>query len=160
MINMASKWHHKNISNKITIFIQFWQLFEMFFWLVWLWWHPININIKFKPMKSFIYIYPKTITYSRMCARLMLMNIIKNVWHLANVIIFVFDNNNWNVMNLTLNFNFFFIHSNLFLTIFINIIYHIFKRSKDILYTCLFLTSKTYNYHLNMLVFIPRITLI
>ncbi len=25
MINMALKWHHKNISNKIAIFIEFWQ---------------------------------------------------------------------------------------------------------------------------------------
>jgi hypothetical protein len=24
MINMALKWHHKNISNKITVFIEFW----------------------------------------------------------------------------------------------------------------------------------------
>jgi hypothetical protein len=25
MINMTLKWHHKNISNQITIFIKFWQ---------------------------------------------------------------------------------------------------------------------------------------
>jgi len=31
MINMALKWHHKNISNKITIFIEFWELPNMFF---------------------------------------------------------------------------------------------------------------------------------
>jgi hypothetical protein len=24
MINMALKWHHKNISNKISVFIEFW----------------------------------------------------------------------------------------------------------------------------------------
>jgi hypothetical protein len=24
MINMALKWYHKNISNKITVFIEFW----------------------------------------------------------------------------------------------------------------------------------------
>jgi hypothetical protein len=28
---MTLKWHHKNISNKITIFIEFWQLLEVFF---------------------------------------------------------------------------------------------------------------------------------
>jgi len=31
MINMALKWHHKNIFNKITIFIEFWCLPDMFF---------------------------------------------------------------------------------------------------------------------------------
>jgi len=31
MIKMALKWHHKNISNKITIFIEIWQFLNMFF---------------------------------------------------------------------------------------------------------------------------------
>jgi hypothetical protein len=31
IINMALKWHHKNISNKITVFIEFWRLLNMFF---------------------------------------------------------------------------------------------------------------------------------
>jgi len=31
MINMALKWHHKNISNKIIIFIEFWWSLDMFF---------------------------------------------------------------------------------------------------------------------------------
>ncbi len=31
MINMALKWHHKNIFNKITVFIKFWWLPNMFF---------------------------------------------------------------------------------------------------------------------------------
>jgi hypothetical protein len=31
MINMALKWHHKDISNKIAVFIKFWSLFDMFF---------------------------------------------------------------------------------------------------------------------------------
>ncbi len=31
MINMTLKWHHKNISNKITILIEFWYLLDMFF---------------------------------------------------------------------------------------------------------------------------------
>jgi len=31
MINMPLKWHHKNKSNKIAIFIKFWQLLDMFF---------------------------------------------------------------------------------------------------------------------------------
>jgi hypothetical protein len=30
-INMAIMWHHKNISNKITIFIEFWWLLEVLF---------------------------------------------------------------------------------------------------------------------------------
>jgi hypothetical protein len=30
-INMALKWHHKNIYNKITVFIEFWRLLDMFF---------------------------------------------------------------------------------------------------------------------------------
>jgi len=30
-INMALKWQHKDISNKITVFIEFWWLFNMFF---------------------------------------------------------------------------------------------------------------------------------
>jgi len=29
MINMALKWHHKNISNNFTIFIKFWRLPNM-----------------------------------------------------------------------------------------------------------------------------------
>ncbi len=33
MINMALKWHHKNTSNKITIFIKFWQTPNIFFGL-------------------------------------------------------------------------------------------------------------------------------
>jgi len=33
MINMALKWHHKNISNKITVFIKFRWLLDMFFGL-------------------------------------------------------------------------------------------------------------------------------
>jgi hypothetical protein len=28
---MALKWHHKNISNKIVVFIEFWQLLDVFF---------------------------------------------------------------------------------------------------------------------------------
>ncbi len=31
MINMALKWHHKNISKKITIFIEFWRSLDMLF---------------------------------------------------------------------------------------------------------------------------------
>jgi hypothetical protein len=31
MINMALKWHHKNISNKIIIFIKFWQSPDVLF---------------------------------------------------------------------------------------------------------------------------------
>jgi hypothetical protein len=31
MINMALKWHHKNISNEVTILKKFWQSFNMFF---------------------------------------------------------------------------------------------------------------------------------
>jgi len=85
MINMALMWHHKNITNKITIFIEFWRSPYVFFGSFDCDCTLLIINIKFKPMKSFIYIYPKTITYSKMCARLMLMNIIKNVWHLANL---------------------------------------------------------------------------
>jgi hypothetical protein len=34
MINMTLKWHHKNISNKITVFIKLWQSFDMFFGLI------------------------------------------------------------------------------------------------------------------------------
>jgi hypothetical protein len=30
MINMTLKWHHKNISNKITIFIEFWWWLDVF----------------------------------------------------------------------------------------------------------------------------------
>jgi hypothetical protein len=31
MINLTLKWHHKNISNKITIFIEFWCSLDMLF---------------------------------------------------------------------------------------------------------------------------------
>jgi hypothetical protein len=31
MINMTFKWHHKNISNKIIVFIDFWHLPNVFF---------------------------------------------------------------------------------------------------------------------------------
>jgi hypothetical protein len=31
MISMALKWHHKNIFNKITVFVKFWQSPNMFF---------------------------------------------------------------------------------------------------------------------------------
>jgi hypothetical protein len=31
MINMALKWHHKNIFNKITIFIEFWWSLDVLF---------------------------------------------------------------------------------------------------------------------------------
>jgi hypothetical protein len=31
MINIAFKWHHKNISNKITNFIKIWQLPDLLF---------------------------------------------------------------------------------------------------------------------------------
>ncbi len=31
MLNMALKWHHKNISNNIIIFVEFWRLPDMFF---------------------------------------------------------------------------------------------------------------------------------
>jgi hypothetical protein len=31
MINMALKWHHKNIYNKIIVFINFWQVPNVFF---------------------------------------------------------------------------------------------------------------------------------
>jgi len=31
MINLALKWHHKNISNNITVFIEFWWPPDMFF---------------------------------------------------------------------------------------------------------------------------------
>jgi len=31
MIKMALKWHHKNISNKIIVFIKFWQFPNVFF---------------------------------------------------------------------------------------------------------------------------------
>jgi hypothetical protein len=31
MINMALKWHHKNISNKVTILKEFWWSFDMAF---------------------------------------------------------------------------------------------------------------------------------
>jgi hypothetical protein len=31
MINMTLKWHHKNISNKIIILIEFWWLFDVLF---------------------------------------------------------------------------------------------------------------------------------
>jgi hypothetical protein len=30
MINMTLKWHHKNISNKITVSIKFWESLNMF----------------------------------------------------------------------------------------------------------------------------------
>jgi hypothetical protein len=30
-INMALKWHHKNTSNKIIVFIEFWQSSDVFF---------------------------------------------------------------------------------------------------------------------------------
>ncbi len=31
MINMALNWHHKNIFNKIIVFIEFWLSFDVFF---------------------------------------------------------------------------------------------------------------------------------
>jgi len=31
MINMTLDWHHKNISNKIIIFIEFWRFPDVFF---------------------------------------------------------------------------------------------------------------------------------
>jgi hypothetical protein len=49
IINMALKWHHKNISNKIMVFIEFWWL-QHVFWLDWLWLHP---NPKFEDIHNF-----------------------------------------------------------------------------------------------------------
>ncbi len=31
MTNMALNWHHKNISNKIIVFLEFWQLLYVLF---------------------------------------------------------------------------------------------------------------------------------
>jgi len=48
MINMALKWHHKNISNKIIVFIEFWQSPNVLFGLqgkwksLMVWWRCSN----------------------------------------------------------------------------------------------------------------------